>query len=138
MTLADDRKFEIWKAVIDMQQSEANLHWQRNSYFAVVASILILAVSQFANSSFQVIVAILGLALSGIWLLIQHRSSQYIDHWKKESRKFESELGISIFPEKLLSKVPLPSIQMRYLAYFLPLAFLIIWIAIIVNSARTP
>src|SRR2546426_9916949 len=114
-----------------MQQSEANLHWQRNSYFSVVASILILAVAQFDNTNFRVLVGVLGVALSVIWLLIQDRSSRYTKHWKKQSEIFEQDLGITIFPKELPSRVPIRSFQMRHLAYLLPLAFLVIWIAMI-------
>jgi len=112
-----------------MQQTEASLHWQRNSYFSVVASILILAVSQFHSPAFQIIIGFLGIALSVIWILIQDRSSRYIDYWKKETRKFDLDLGTSIYPKSL------GGIEMRKLAYILPMVFLAIWIAIIVTSA---
>jgi len=132
----DSKRSEIWSEFNKIQQSEASLHWQRNSYFSVVASILILAVSQFDNSAFQIIVGFLGLALSIIWLLIQDRSSRYIRYWKNESTKFKSDLGTNIYPSK--QELGGIGIEMRILAYFLPMVFLAIWIGIIIISAFDP
>lgn len=127
----ESKRSEIWAIITRMQQSEATLHWQRNSYFSVVASILILAVSQFDTPIFQVIIGFLGIGLSVIWILIQDRSSRYIDYWKAESRKFDTQLGTSIYPKSL------GGVEMRKLAYLLPLVFLAIWAVIIVTSALT-
>jgi len=118
------------KLFTDRQDAEAKLHWSRNSYFLVVISILILAFSQkpaenlFALKLFRALVSILGVALSIIWLLIQHRSSKYVLYYKTEARKLARLTNTpDVYPEKL------GGIEMRKLAYFLPIIFLIIWIA---------
>ena len=115
------------------QDAEATLHWSRNSYFLVVMSILLIAYGQkpVAGSQlaiFEVLIAILGVMLSVIWVLIQHRSSQYILYYKNEARKYAKLTNTpDVYPEKLGK-----SIEMRKLAYFLPIAFLVIWVAFIV------
>jgi NADH:ubiquinone oxidoreductase subunit 4 (subunit M) len=108
-----------------MQQSETTLYWQQNGLFAVVFSILILAVSQFSTHVFQIIIAALGIVLSCAWILIQYRSSVYVGYWKKEFNKFDAEIGSSTYPK-------LKGVQMRYMAYSLSGAFLIVWIIFLV------
>jgi len=118
------------KLFTERQHSEASLHWSRNSYFLVVMSILILAFGQkpvenlFQLALFRALTAILGAALSVIWLLIQHRSSKYILHYKTEARKLAKTANITdVYPKEL------GGIEMRKLAYALPVAFLAIWLA---------
>jgi len=123
------------KLFLEKQDSEAELHWSRNSYLLVVMSILILAYGQkpvedvFKLSIFQRLIAFLGIALSIIWFLIQYRSSQYILYYKNEARKL-SELTktADVYPVKL------GGIEMRKLAYALPSAFLLLWLAFFILS----
>jgi hypothetical protein len=74
----DTEKLDQLRLFTDRQDAEAQLHWNRNSYFLVVMSILILAFSQQAISNayqlslFRKLVAFLGAILSIIWLLIRH------------------------------------------------------------------
>lgn len=118
------------------QDAEARLHWRRNSYFLVVISILFVAYGQkpvedlFQLVSFQILIAILGAILSIIWLLIQHRSSKYILYYKSQSRKYSSLTHTpDVYP------LDLGGVEMRKLAYILPIAFLIIWSAFIALRA---
>lgn len=121
------------KLVTERQSSEASLHWNRNSYFLVVMSILTLAFGQkpvenlYQLASFRILISSLGVALSSVWLLIQHRSSQYILYYKTEARRLaELTNTTDVYPEKL------GGIEMRKLAYVLPVAFLVIWLAFLV------
>jgi len=124
------------KLFTERQDAEAKLHWSRNSYFLVVMSILIVALGQkpvenaSQLASFRILVAILGLALSFVWLLIQHRSSKYILYYKTEARKLaKSTKTPDIYPEKL------GGIEIRKLAYVLPIVFLFIWAAFMITVA---
>ncbi len=113
--------------LINMQQFEARLHWQRNNVFLVVSSILLLALSQFENFLIQIIISIFGLLLNIGWLLIQQRSSSYIKNWKDQAKSLEDNFKIAkIFPEEV------KGIEMRRIAYLLPLIFIILWIALII------
>jgi amino acid permease len=92
-------------------------------------SILILAFSQkpvensFQLTLFRALTAILGVALSFVWLLIQHRSSKYILHYKTQARRLAKLTNTTdMYPEEL------GGIEMRKLAYALPSAFLLIWL----------
>ena len=125
--------FAKLKMFTERQDAEARLHWSRNSYFLVVMSILFVAYGQkpvedlFQLASFQTLIAVLGAILSIIWLLIQHRSSKYILHYKSEARKYASLTHTpDVYPPAL------GGIEMRKLAYFLPISFLIIWSAFII------
>ena len=116
------------KLLTGRQDSEAKLHWSRNSYFLVVMSILILAFGQkpvenlFQLALFRALIAVLGAALSLIWLLIQHRSSKYVLYYKTEVRRLAELTNTpDVYPEKL------GGIEIRKLAYALPIVFLVIW-----------
>lgn len=120
------------KLFTERQDSEAKLHWSRNSYFLVVMSILILAYGQkpvedvFQLALLRTLIAILGVVLSIVWLLIQYRSSQYILYYKEQARKYaESTNTPDVYPKSLRG------IETRNLAYMLPIAFLFIWSAFI-------
>lgn len=137
MSENSDSKKEIdlekLKMLRERQDAEATLHWSRNSYFLVVMSLLLVAYSQkpvegIQLAYFQMLISLLGVFLSTIWLLIQHRSSKYTLYYKSEARKCaKSTNDIEVYPEKLGR-----SIEMRKLAYFLPLSFLVIWVAFII------
>ena len=112
--------------LINMQQSEARLHWQRNNIFLILSGMLLLALSQFENIIIQLVISILGLALNFGWLLIQQRSSSYINVWKNEAKLLEERFNIAkIFSGKI------KGIQMRRIAYILPLIFITLWITLI-------
>ena len=122
------------KLFTERQHSEATLHWSRNSYFLVVMSILILAFGQkpveslFQLALFQAIIAILGVTLSLVWLLIQHRSSKYVLYYKTQARRLAKLTNTTdVYPEKL------GGIEMRKLAYVLPVVFFLIWLAFLVT-----
>lgn len=111
--------------ITDMQQSEAQLHWNRNNYFLVVSSILLLALSQFDDKFIQFAIGFLGSALSIVWLSIQYRSSQYIKYWKNLAQNLSSTSKLpDIYPKKL------SGFEMRRIVYWLPICFLILWILI--------
>jgi len=111
----------------DIQQSEAKNHWTRNSCFLVFEGFLILALSQFNMISFQVLIGIFGVILSVAWLLIQDRSSRYIKHWKQEAQNLRvSEKIPDIYPKDL------GGIEMRKVAYVLPIIFILFWLLVII------
>ncbi|MEM5867687.1 MAG: hypothetical protein QXG39_07190 [Candidatus Aenigmatarchaeota archaeon] len=125
-------ELDLLKLFTDRQDAEARLHWSRNSYFLVVMSILILAFSQkpveniFQLVIFQMLIAILGIILSITWLLIQYRSSQYMLYYKREAQRLAKIANApDVYPEKL------GGIEIRKLAYILPIAFSIIWSALL-------
>jgi Ca2+/Na+ antiporter len=118
---------ESLKRLDDALKSETQLHWQRNNYFLVVASILILGLSQFVNQIIiQILVSLLALVLSFGWLLITYRSSKYIEYWKARIRELEKQTGrVSIYDASVRG------VEMRKVAHVLPVAFFILWLLVI-------
>ena len=115
--------------LIDMQKNESNLHWTRNSYFTVTASILLLALSQFPKGMvLGEIISIVGIIFSIAWLAIQYRSNAYIDYYKNKIRELDPSSDV-VFP------LDLPGYQMRKVAFLLPIAFLFMWFVILVAVA---
>ena len=126
----DDNRKNV-EMLKDLQQSEAGLHWQRNGFFLLASSILLVALGQFHNSIIGVSFGILGLMLNSIWLLIQYRSSEYIREWKGKVDEIEAKLKS---PAGLYTK-KVGGIQMRKLAMLLPAPFLMIWGVVFAQSA---
>jgi hypothetical protein len=114
---------ESLKLISQMQQSEASIHWSRNNIFLVCSSILLLALSQFKQVELRILVSVLGIVLNFAWLLIQYRSSKYILHWKIEYRRLQAQSANipDVFPQQLRG------IEMRKIAFILPIAFMVIW-----------
>ncbi len=108
--------------LINMQQSEARLHWQRNNVFLIVSSILLLSFSQFDDIMIQIYISSCALILNLGWLLIQWRSSSYIKVWKNEAEKLEQNFNIApIYSGNIRG------MQMRHIAYLLPIIFIALW-----------
>ena len=130
-----DKFNDMLKIFTNRQDAEAKLHWSRNSYFLVVMSILILAYSQkpvenmYALRWFRIIISLLGSILSIMWWFIQYRSSQYMFYYKNQARKFAKLVNApDVYPEEL------GGVEMRKLAYVLPTAFWVIWVAFLILS----
>lgn len=123
-----NKKFDLKNhdKLVNMQQSEARLHWQRNNVFLIITGIMLLSLSQFNVLYFQLLISISGLVLNIGWLLIQQRSSSYLNLWKKEAKKLEKKHNIApIFSGKT------KGVQMRRIAYLLPLIFIFLWSGVI-------
>jgi len=116
------------KMLLDMQQSEADLHWKRNNIFLLCSSILLLALSQFSQRKFRITIAGLGIILNVSWLLIQYRSSSYTQYWKAKAQELKD------LDQDLLDMYPrnLKGIETRIIAHFLPIIFIIIWILVFI------
>jgi hypothetical protein len=121
-------EIEKLKVITGMQQSEASIHWARNNIFLICSSILLLAFSQFHQELFQISIAALGFVINLAWLLIQYRSSKYIHHWKSEARRIMAD----IYPPDL------KGIEMRKVAFIFPIAFMTIWLAILIITIIKP
>lgn len=113
------------KVITDRQQSEASLHWTRNNIFLICSSILLLAFSQFHQQPLQIAIAALGFVINLAWLLIQYRSSKYIQHYKAEAQKIMPD----IYPKDL------KGIEMRLVAFVFPIAFMAIWATILIITS---
>lgn len=108
-------------------RSETELHWQRNSYFLVVASIIILALSQFHMVPYiQILLSFVGFVLSAAWMMITYRSDKYVGYWKERIRNLEDTLGLpNLYPANI------GGLETRKIVYVLPLVFLVLWGTII-------
>lgn len=123
--------------VTKRQESEATLNWSRNSYFLVVLSLLTLAYSQNPVENtvqltfYKILIASAGLFLSVVWLLIQRRSSSYIDYYKKEANNLSEKTHSPLFyPPKNVVK----GFEMRLLVYCLPIGFIVLLTLFIVSQ----
>ena len=125
--MSENIERENRKILIKMQQSEASIHWQRNNVFLIISSILLVALSQFADKIILITISICAFIINFSWLLIQYRSSSYIKVWKNEVKKISKELNISpIYSEEV------KGIEMRIIAYILPIIFIMLWLSLLI------
>lgn len=114
------------KRLGEFQHREASLHWNRNGFFLLSSSIMLLALSQFEQNSLMITFGGIGLMLNIIWLFIQYRSSEYIKNWKNQVKELEeSEDAADTYSEDV------GGYEMRKLAMLLPIPFLIIWAVVL-------
>lgn len=118
---------EYYKVFIDLQQKEAQLNWTRNNYFLVTSSFLLLALSQL-NFPVTTFLSGAGIAINIIWLFIQHRSNKYTGYYKKKADEIKPADAPEVYPSNL------GGFQMRYLVYFLPISFILIWSLVIIGD----
>jgi hypothetical protein len=100
-------------------EHEATLHWQRNNYFLLTMNLFLLSLSQFNVRLVVIIIGFFGLLISIVWLLVNHRSSDYIGYYKQEIQKYKEEADL--YSDKIRG------IQIRHLSYFLPIIFILLW-----------
>lgn len=108
------------KRFLDRFENEIQLHWKRNSHFLLSSSILLVVLGLLRDENIHLVLGILGVTMNSVWLLVQHRSSQYVGYYKSEISKLDAK----IFPQ-------LPGRQMRFLGYVLPIPFILIWVVVI-------
>ena len=123
--------------VVKRQESEATLNWSRNSYFLVVLSLLTLAYSQNPAANivqltfYKILISSAGVFLGIVWLLIQRRSSSYIDYYKKQANILSEKTHTMMFyPPKEVVK----GFEMRKLVYCLPIGFILLLSLFIVSQ----
>jgi len=124
---ADSEALEKLKIFLGMQQTEVVNHWNRNNYFLLVSSILLLTVSQFKGQTLQIVIGVIGLSLNSAWLSIQYSSNRYLKHWHQVMYELGSKVGLPDFYPKTGRRIPI-----RIITFFLPVPFLILWLAVIV------
>ena len=108
-------------------RSEAEISWQRNNYFLVVVSILLLALSQFHQQAIQELVVVFGIVVSAAWIIAHDRSASYLGYWKQEIGTLETNLGhLLVYPKK-----DVQGVEMRKALYIVPIAFLFLWILLL-------
>lgn len=119
------------KVYVDRQDNEATLHWARNSYFLVGLSFLVIAyglsVGQGSASQvgFRVLLVSLGLMLTIVWLLVQYRSSQYMQYYKSTASSIaQADHLPDPYPKSLRGY------EMRTVAYLLPIIFIVFWVGL--------
>lgn len=119
----DSEKIKLYKEGLE---NETQLHWKRNHFFLISSSILLVVLGLLKDETFQLLLGIMGTSVNCIWFGIQDRSSRYIGYWKKKIQGLDAKTSeFSIYPKKL------GGIQMRYLAYSLPIPFIFIWLVVI-------
>lgn len=121
--IIEERAFKNHESLINIQQSESRLHWQRNNIFLIVTSIFLLSFSQLNEIPIRIILCICGIVINITWLIIQNSSSILIHKWIKEARELENKFDLA----PIFSKKPKPKISIRKIVYIFPIVFILLW-----------
>jgi len=119
-----------YKLFVDLQQKEAQLNWTRNNYFILTSSVLLVAFSQL-NFPLTTVLGIVGGVVNACWLLIQYRSSKYIEYYKNQAQEYKPEDVPNIYPSNL------GGIEIRNVVLWLPIFFIVLWLSIVIFSFET-
>lgn len=121
------KKFKI---LLDLQQSESRLHWQRNNIFLVITSFFLLAYSQFTDNLTHLILTLCGIVINVAWLLIQIGSNNLIKKWIRQIQELEGKLKFG----HIFTGEPKPPIAIRKLVYVFPIIFVFLWLYLMIFS----
>jgi len=127
-SLSKDQASKNHERLINMQQSEARLHWQRNNVFLIVSSIFLLTFSQINDLCIRITICICGIVVNLAWLLIQSSSSVLIHKWIKKAQEIEKNYNVA----QIFSGETKPTIAIRKIAFIFPIIFSSLWVALII------
>ena len=80
------------KRLSERQHVEATIHWNRNGFFLLSSSIMLLALSQFESLLLMISFGVMGIMLNLVWFCVQFRSSEYIKKWKSKVTELEKKM----------------------------------------------
>lgn len=93
----------IYAAVLDIWDGECDRFWARNNIFLIVNSVLFATITYFAKFSIvSLFITLVGVYVSGIWILINKKGAYYVHRWRPVIEKLEgvmqSEFDLSVRP----------------------------------------
>ena len=113
---------------------EEDIFYQRNNFFLVAESMLLIALATLFNAprttfSLIVVFATLGCLLTVVWIYVSSRQLSVIRQIAKES-----ESVIDVYARIRLERAKWPLSSTKLLAYFVPAIVMLTWITVIIIS----
>jgi len=135
------RDIEIFKIVTEHFRQDLREYWTRANFFllahAGLFSAFVVAYPTLAKDRPMIVMSIpiLGLFIAILWLLVLQTSIYWLDEWRKKVIKLSKELDrFQCYAEiERLSERKKRFLQPARIARFLPLVFMITWLAILVS-----
>jgi hypothetical protein len=139
---------QIYRSLFETWRFQVNSHWQRSSFFSAFETVALVACWKLFTHkpdphtvSLGVLLALLGVALTLVWLLINIRTHRYALYWLGAVGEIETKLmegsrerGID-FAKKILddkrSQIARSPIHHYQLERAVPWLFIIAWIALL-------
>jgi hypothetical protein len=131
---------ENFQMIEDHFKQDLREFWNRANFYLVVNTVLFSAFTisnpflMNVNKPLIILVSLLGLAIAIVWFLVLRGALFWIEQWRKQVIKLSNELDRFHTYEHIenLSKQKIKSPS--YLTHFLPIAFIIVWLAILVMT----
>jgi hypothetical protein len=127
---------ELYKSLFETWRFEVNSHWQRSSYFAAFETVAIAACWKLLNDVGStwagVVLAALGLCLTGIWYQNNNKTHFYAVYWLEKvaeiERKLVQDSGETIdFAAQILNRPRTGRVRHRHLVQAVPIIFFFAW-----------
>ena len=147
--MSDDQlkaKLDVFKMVNDHYRNDFQLFWQRTNFFLLVeAGLLGFFVSKAQTVElrqfFTFVVCLSGVALSVIWFLVAVSSIRWIDTWRREVVRIDSDInpyrsfsaGENVTPDKWEFHL---RFRPEVVSAWLPLLFFVVWMFLTVLPIR--
>jgi hypothetical protein len=139
---------EIYKTLFETWRFQVNSHWQRSSFFAGFETVALAACWKLFDDKpdkytilLGAFLALLGVALTVVWYLINNRTHKYALYWLEQVGEVEtrimagnSEWGIDFAKRVLDSQrttITSSRIGHHQLERAVPLVFIAAWIALL-------
>jgi len=92
---------ELYKTIFETWRFQVNSYWQRSSYFAAFETAAIagcwhLVTGTPAHYKAGAFVSALGVLLTIVWLLNNHKTHKYVEYWWGALRKIEERLDLPL------------------------------------------
>lgn len=130
------RLLQLYESLFNTWRFQVNSHWQRSSYFAAFETVAIGACWKLLSerSWAAIVLAVLGLGLTGVWFLNNNKTHFYARYWLNALCDVERRLigrsheqGID-FATKILNRERGHLIRHPYLVQAVPAIFCTAWL----------
>jgi hypothetical protein len=127
---------EIFKVVTDHLKQDTAQFWIRADFYLVALTGLLSAFALSYNGLRQQVgilrvIPILGVLASILWFVVMRNSIKWIQMWREQVVKLDEELDrFRCYAEVESQAIRKPFSSPSYLTQFLPLTFILAWVAV--------
>ena len=135
-------EIEVYKTVAEHYRQDIREFWTRSNFYLVVEagliSVFVASADEPTATTVRLLLAWLGAVLSLFWLLVMWGSVRWINRWRDQVREVEKRVDQwSTFTKAEALHKKKPYTSAATVTQFVPVLFLVVWIILIVITARS-
>jgi hypothetical protein len=130
-------KLEVYRNAYETWRFEVDSYWQRNVYFAAFETAAIGGcwyLLEHQKARMGLVFAVLGTALTLLWLWNNVAVHRYIKYWWESAKKSEKELSLEESKLDFANKHPGSGLKPSLGAKLVPVIFVLAWLALVVYA----